>query len=332
MKVLITDYAWESLQPEHEILARAGASLVVAETGGEDELASLAGDVDGILTCWKPVTAKVIQRAAKCLAIGRYGIGLDNIDVHCATELGIVVTNVPAYCVEEVAEHAMALLLSLARKVTASDRAVKAGRYDLRALMPIYRLRGKTLGIVGFGKIGRALYRKARGFEFKVLIYDPQVDPASLADYQAESVSFAALLERSDFISIHVPLTAETRGLFNADAFRRMKPSSYLINTCRGPVIDEAALLEALNAGRIAGAGLDVLASEPPSPKDPLALHPRVIVTPHAAFYSQESVLELQTTAARQMAEVLSGRLPSNIVNPEVLQRSNLRAKFLSTA
>ncbi|MBZ5565852.1 MAG: C-terminal binding protein [Acidobacteriia bacterium] len=331
MKVLITDYAWESLQPEREILASAGATLVVAERGDEDELASLAKDVDGILTCWKPVTARVIRRAERCRAIGRYGIGVDNIDVECATELGIVVTNVSAYCVEEVAEHAMALLLSLARKVTAYDHAMKAGRYDLRALMPFYRLRGKTLGIVGFGKIGRALYRKAQGFEFKVLICDPNLDPTSLRDYQADCVRFTELLERSDFVSIHVPLTPETRGLFNAEAFRRMKPGSYLINTCRGAVIDEAALLEALNAGRIAGAGLDVLASEPPSLQDPLGLHPRAIVTPHAAFYSAESVLELQTTAARQMAEVLSGRRPSNIVNPEVLRRSNLRARFRSS-
>ncbi len=332
MRVLITDYAWETLQPEREILARIGAALVVAETGDEEELENLAANVDGILTCWKPVTARIIRKAEKCRAIGRYGIGLDNIDVACATEKGIVVTNVPAYCVEEVAEHAMALLLSLARKVTAYDHAIKAGRYDLRALMPLYRARGKTLGIVGFGKIGRALYRKAWGFEFKVLIFDPQIDSASLADYQAELVSFTELLDRSDFISVHVPLTPETRGLFGAEAFKRMKPNSYLINTCRGPVVDEGALLEALNTGRIAGAGLDVLASEPPSPQDPLVLHPRVIVTPHAAFYSQESVLELQSTAARQMAEVLSGQRPSNIVNPEVLTRSNLRARFGSAA
>ncbi len=328
MKVLITDYAWKSLEPEREILAQVGASLVVAKSGNEDELAGLAGDVDGILTCWRPVTARVIRRAEHCRSIGRYGIGLDNIDVECATELGIVVTNVPSYCVEEVSDHALALLLSLARKVTSYDHAIKAGRYDLRALMPIYRLRGKTLGIVGFGKIGRTLYRKVRGFEFKILIYDPYLDLASLAGYGAEAVSFAALLERSDFISIHAPLTPETRGLFNADAFKKMKPTAFLVNTSRGPIIDESALLQALNDGRIAGAGLDVLTSEPPSPQDLLLLHPKAVITPHAAFYSEESVLELQTTAARQMAEVLSGRRPPNIVNPQVLKRSNLRGQF----
>lgn len=328
MKVLITDYAWKSLEPEREILAKVGASLVVAEDGNEDELARLARDVHGILTCWKPVTARVIRQAENCRAIGRYGIGLDNIDVDCATDLGIVVTNVPSYCVEEVSDHALALLLSLARKVTSYDHAIKAGRYDLRALMPLYRLPGKTLGIAGFGKIGRTLYRKVQGFNFKILVYDPYLDPASLAGYKAESVSFDELLERSDFISIHVPLTAESCCLFNTDAFKKMKPSALLVNTSRGPVIDETALLQALNDGRIAGAGLDVLTSEPPSLQDPLLLHPKAIITPHAAFYSEESVLELQTTAARQMGEVLSGRRPPNIVNPEVLKRPNLRSQF----
>jgi len=327
MKVLITDYAWKSLEPERTILAEAGASLVVAETGSEDELVRLAHDVDGILTCWKSVTARVIREAGQCCAIGRYGIGLDNIDVACATELGIVVTNVPAYCVEEVSDHALALILSLARKVTAYDHAIKAGRYDLRALMPLYRLPGKTLGIVGFGKIGRTMYRKVRGFEFKILTYDPYLDSESLAGFDVEAVSFDELLKRSDLISIHAPLTPETRGLFNGEAFAKMKPTSFVVNTSRGPLIDEAALLQALNDGKIAGAGLDVLAKEPPSLQDPVLHHPRAIVTPHAAFYSEESVLELQTTAARQMAEALAGRCPLNIVNPEVLKRPNLRAK-----
>lgn len=328
MKVLISDYAWESLEPERKILAEAGASLIVAESGNEDELVKMAGDVDGILTCWKPVTARVIRQAVKCRAIGRYGIGLDNIDVACATEQGIVVTNVPSYCVEEVSDHALALLLSLARKVTAYDHAVKGGRYDLRAPTPLYRLSGKTLGIVGFGKIGRTLSRKVQGFNFKILVYDPYLEPASLAGSQVESVSFHELLRRSDFISIHVPLSAGTRGMFNTETFMKMKPTSFLVNTSRGALIDEQALLQALNDGIIAGAGLDVLSVEPPSPRDALVLHPRTIITPHAAFYSEESVLELQTTAARQMAEVLLGRRPPHIVNLEVLQRTNLRVQF----
>ncbi len=328
MKVLITDYAWKSLEPERAILAEAGASLVVAETGSEDELARLAPDVDGILTCWKPVTARVIREAGRCRSIGRYGIGLDNIDVACATELGIVVTNVPAYCVEEVSDHALALILSLARKVTAYDHAIKAGLYDLRSLMPLYRVPGKTLGIVGFGKIGRTLYRKVRGFNFKILAFDPYLGPKSLDGIDVEAVSFDALLKQSDFISIHAPLTPETRGLFNAEAFAKMKPTAVVVNTSRGPIIDETALLEALNEGKIAGAGLDVLATEPPDLQNLLLHHRRAIITPHAAFYSEESVLDLQTAAARQMATLLKGTRPENIVNPEVLKQPNLRVKF----
>ncbi len=324
--VLVSDYAWKGLEIERAILARVETRIVAAETGSEDELVSLAPEADGILTCWKPVTAKVIQHAPHCLSVGRLGIGLDNIDVAEATKLGIVVTNVPSYCVEEVSDHALALLLSLARKVTFYDRAIKSGVYDLQAHTPLYRVRGRTLGIVGFGKIGRALYRKATGLGLKVIVFDPYVDRASLAGFEAELVSFAGLLERSDYISIHVPLTAETRALFDAAALRKMKPMSFLINTSRGSVIDGAALLEALDQGVIAGAALDVLPQEPPDLADPLLRHPRTIITPHAAFNSEESLIDLRETAAAQMAAVLSGKRPDNIVNPEVLRQANLRA------
>lgn len=330
MKVLITDYAWKSLEPEKEILAGVGASLVVASTGAEDELARLAGDVEGILTCWKPVTEGVIRNATRCKAIGRYGIGLDNINVACATELGIVVTNVPSYCVEEVSDHALALILSLARKVAQFDHAIKDGRYDLGSGMPIHRLRGSTVGIVGFGKIGRALARKALGLGFRVIVYSRQLSPPYLEGYEVEPVSFPELLRHSDFISLHIPLTRETRLMFNISAFERMKPTAFLINTSRGALIDEVALLSALDQGLIAGAGLDVLSCEPPSTENPLIHHRKIIVTPHAAFYSEESVLALQTTAASQMAEVLSAKRPKFIVNPEVLQRANLRVRFES--
>jgi D-3-phosphoglycerate dehydrogenase len=327
-RVLITDYAWKDLEIEKAILARVGADLLVAAKGSEDELTALAAEADGILTCWKPVTARVIQAARACVAIGRYGIGLDNIDVACATELGIVVTNVPSYCVEEVSDHALALLLSLARKVTIYDHAIKAGVYDLQAGTPLFRVRGRILGIVGFGKIGRALYHKARGLGLKVIVYDPYVERASLGGFEVEVIDFAGLLERSDFISLQVPLTPETLGLINRAALRQMKPGAFLINTSRGHLIDAEALREALDQGIIAGAGLDVLPTEPPAPGDPLVNHPRTIITPHAAFNSEESLVELRETAARQMAAVLCGTRPENIVNPEVLRQANLRAIF----
>ena len=325
--VLVSDYAWKDLEIERAVLARVDARLVAAETGSEAELVSLAPEADGILTCWKPVTAKVIQQSPHCVSIGRLGIGLDNIDVTEATRLGIVVTNVPSYCVEEVSDHALALLLSLARKVTFYDRAIKSGVYDLQAHTPLYRVRGRTLGIVGFGRIGRALYRKASGLGLRVIVFDPYADRASLAGFEVEVVSFAGLLERSDYISIHVPLTNETRALFDLVALRQMKPTSFLINTSRGSVIDGAALVEALDQGMIAGAGLDVLPQEPPDPIDPLLRHPRTIITPHAAFNSEESLVDLRQTAAAQMAAILSGSRPDNIVNPEVLGQANLRVR-----
>jgi D-3-phosphoglycerate dehydrogenase len=326
-KVLITDYAWKSLDPEREILGKAGATLVVAETGSEEELEHLAPTADGILTCWKNVTEPVIRKAERCLAIGRYGIGLDNIAVPCATTLGIVVTNVPAYCLEEVSDHAMALLLSCARKVTASDRAIRSGVYNLQAQTPLYRLRGRILGILGLGKIGRTLARKALAFGFKVIAYDLLFQPSpELAE--VESVSFEDLLRRSDYISIHIPFTPASRHLFSRDAFRMMKRSAILINTARGDVVDEDGLLWALESGEIAGAALDVLSKEPPDPAYALLRHPNVVVTPHAAFNSVESLLELQETAATQMASVLSGALPEFVVNPEVLKQPNLRAAF----
>jgi D-3-phosphoglycerate dehydrogenase len=327
-RVLISDYVWKDLEIEKAILSGVGADLLVAETGAEDELTALAPDAHGILTCWKPVTARVIQAARDCVAIGRYGIGLDNIDVARATELGIVVTNVPSYCVEEVSDHALALLLSLARKVTFYDRAIKSGVYDLQAGTPLFRVRGRILGIVGFGKIGRALYRKARGLGLRIVVFDPYVDGASLCGFDVELVDFPGLLARSDFISLHAPLTPETRGLFNLAALRQMKPGAFLINTSRGQLIDAEALREALDQGIMAGAGLDVLPTEPPAPGDPLIDHPRTIITPHAAFNSAESLIELRETAARQMAAVLCGTRPENIVNPEVLKQANRRAIF----
>lgn len=330
-RVLVTDYAWNNLELEHKLLAKANASVVVAQTGSEEELADLAVDVDGILTCWKSVTQKVLRNAFKCQAISRYGIGLDNIDVEFATRMGIVVTNVPSYCIEEVSDHAIAMLLALARRVVAYDRAIKAGSYDLRAEMPLYRIKGKTLGIVGFGRIGRALCRKARGLGLHIIAYDRRANAKSFEGSEIEIVNFKDLLRRSDYVSIHVPLTAETRGLFGFGAFRQMKPSAFLINTARGDIVDAQALLQALNDKLIAGAALDVLSIEPPEPADALVLHSRTIVTPHAAFNSEESLVELRETAAIQMARILSGEHPGHIVNPKVLAQANLRAKFVTT-
>lgn len=328
LKVLVTDHAWKSLDTERQILAKAGAEIVVAETGDEEELVRLAPQANGILTNWKPVMRKVIEQANQCHSIGRYGVGVDNIDVGSATELGIVVTNVPTYCIEEVADHATALMLAWARKLCLYDRAMQGGRYDLSLGVPLFRVRGKTLGLAGLGKIGRAVCQRAHAFGLRTIAFDPYLSADQVDNEQVQLVSFEELLEQSDFVSIHAPLTPETEKLFDAAAFSRMKKTAFLINTSRGAIVDTHALRDALDQELIAGAGLDVLPQEPPSPEDPLQGHSRVLITPHAAFYSEESLSDLQATAARQMADVLIGKKPANIINTKVLDQGDLRVRF----
>lgn len=327
--ILITDYVWRSLAPERKLLAEIGAELIVAETGDEEELLSYAPNVDGILTCWKPVRECVINAAKKCKIITRYGIGLDNIDVGSATENGIIVTNVPSYCVDEVADHAMALLLACARKIVRFNAAVKSGIWEQNIGPQMYRLRGKNLGIVGFGNIAKAVMTKAKAFGLKVNVHSPRAASEAIQQYGAEKVAFHELLETSDFITIHAPLTDETYHMFSNNEFRAMKPTAYLINTSRGGIVDTEALVTALENGELAGVGLDVLETEPIRADDKLLKLDNAVITPHAAFISEESIFELQITAATCIAQVLTGRLPETVVNPSVLERPNLRAESL---
>ena len=317
--VLVTDYTWPSTAPEAKVLEAVGARLLLAQTGNEEELLALVPQADAILTCFKKVSAAVIRAGPKLQVVGRYGIGVDNIAVDEATRLGIPVTNVPAYCLDEVAEHVMALILACARQVVRYNAAVHAGTWSLKTGMPMFRMRGRALGIIGFGKIGRTLADKARAFGLRVLVYDPRAHPDMLHAHGAEQVSLEALLRDADFVSIHTPLTPATRGLMNAERLRSMKPTAYLINTARGAVIDPAALLQALREGWIAGAAVDVFDPEPIPADHPLLQLPNFIVTPHAAFYSEESIVDLETLAAQNVAAILSGRRPAAVVNPEVL-------------
>jgi D-3-phosphoglycerate dehydrogenase / 2-oxoglutarate reductase len=326
--VLVTDYAWPNLDREREILGTIGARLLIAQSGSKEELVDLAPAADAILCNWKAVSGDVLRAANQCITVVRYGIGLDNIDVAVATSLGIVVTNVPAYCVDDVADHTMALLLACNRKVCWFDRDIKAGRYDLKAQAPLHRLRGHTLGLVGFGRIGRAVAHRAAAFGLHVIALQPRNAHRLIRHDTIEFVSFEQLTERSDYLSIHVPATPETINLFNASVFARMKHGAVLINTSRGSLIHPGDLWQALEAGSVAAAGIDVWQNEPLHFSDPLANHPRVIATPHGAFYSNESVLELQNTAASQVAAILTGHRPQNIVNPAVLTQSNLRVHF----
>jgi D-3-phosphoglycerate dehydrogenase len=315
-KVLLTDYAWNDLDIERAILAEIDAELVVSPAGDLATLVGLAGDVDAIMTNWAKVPAEVIGASPKLRIVSRLGIGLDNIDVAFATSRKIVVTNVPDYCLVEVAEHALALVLALARKVAYYHHDAKTGRYDLRAGPILRRIEGQTLGIVGLGSIGRKLAQKALGIGLRVVAYSrSRSNPMPGVSF----VTLDELLSQSDYVSLHVPATAETRHIIGAEQLARMKPSAYLINTARGGLIDHPALAAALSQGKLAGAALDVQDPEPPNLTQPPYNDPRVIVTPHAAFVSVESLENLRTRTARQVIDRLCGRRPEYVVNPDSL-------------
>jgi D-3-phosphoglycerate dehydrogenase len=326
--VLVTDYAWPSLEPERAIFGALGAELLVAETGDEEELIGLAPRADAILTNWKPVTPAVLDAAPRCRVVSRYGIGLDNIAVERATELGIPVTNVPDFCLDEVSDHALALLLACARRIVPFARATRDGAWrQPPADRPLPRLRGQTLGLVGYGQIARALVPKALGLGLRVMAYTPRLPADALAPFGTATNDLGALLRAADYVSLHVPVTAETRGMIDAGALRRMKPTAYLINTSRGALVDERALHRALAEGWIAGAALDVLAHEPPDPADPLLVLDNVIATPHVAFSSAASIDDLQRRAAGHVAQALRGETPDHVVNPAVLRQPNYRGR-----
>ena len=325
--VLVTDYAWPNLDTERDALGKIGAELVAASTGDEEELHALAPRADAILTNWKRVSAKTIAQATRCLIISRYGVGVDNIDVEAATSHGIVVTNVPDYCMDEVSTEAMALLLCGARRIMVYDRQIRAGGWDMRTGLPFPRLWGLTLGIIGFGRIGRAVAPKAQAFGLRVIACDPYIDRQEMVKRSVTPADLDTLLRESDFITLHVPLTPETNKMIGEKTLGKMKPTAWLINTARGGVVDTEALAVALKQGRIAGAGLDVMPQEPPAANEPLRSLPNVVMTPHSAFYSEGSLQELQAKATKRIVDVFSGKTPEHIINPAVLKQANYRLK-----
>ena len=319
--VAVTDYVFSSLEPEQRVLAPLGVELRSQQCRSEEEIIALAREADGVLNCYAKMTARIIENLTRCKIIARYGIGVDNVDLAAATKARILVTNVPDYCVDEVSDHALALFLTLARRIVIADAGVKSGTWSVTAHAEIRRLRGQTMGLLGFGKIAKVLASKVQPLGMKVLVYDPYVEPALIAQHGATAVTFDNLLADADAISIHVPLSPETRNLISQRELAHMKPTAFLINTSRGGIVDEQALAVALKEGRLGGAALDVLSTEPPSPDHPLRQAPNIILTPHLAFYSRESVIELQTKTAEEVARSLKGEPPRSPVNPEVLTR-----------
>ena len=317
MKVLVTDITWPDTRIEDAVLATVGASTVLAETGAEDELVELVRDADAILTCFAQVTAPVVAAGERLRVIGRYGVGTDNIAVDEATRRGIPVTNVPVYCTDEVAEHVLGMLLALVRGLARYDRAVREGDWSLATGLPTRRVAGSTLGVVGFGAIGRTLARKAAALDLHVIAHDHDAERVRAAG--AEPVALLDLARRADFVSLHLPLRDDTRGLVDRDFLAAMKPTAYLLNAARGAIVDPAALAEALASGRIAGAGIDVFEPERLPPGHPLLAQDRLLATPHTAFYSEESIRDLARLAAENVAAVLGGRRPAALVNPQAL-------------
>jgi len=324
--VLVTDYAWPSLEIERAALASIGAELVAPRGAGQDELIKLAAGADAILTNWKPVSDRMLEAATRCITVARYGVGVDNIDVERATELGIVVCNVPDYCVDEVSDHTIALLLALARRIVDFARQTSAGQWDNQAFGTPRRLRGRTLGLVGFGRIARLVAEKAQGIGLQVLAFAPNLSPGDHDGVHATR-TLEELLECSEMVSLHAPLTSETRHLIGANQLARMRPGAMLINTARGGLLDLEAARAALLDGRLSALGLDVLDEEPPRPDNPILTTPGVVVTPHAAFYSEEAIAELQHKAVTNVIDALSGTPPATVVNPTVLASPALRLR-----
>jgi len=317
VKVVITDHRFPDVEQERRAVEAAGGKLVVAQTVEEQELTELCKDADGVLTVRAPITKRVIGAMERCRIIVRYGIGVDSIDIPAATARGIMVANVPDYCVDEVSDHALTLLLMLSRQMISAISLAKEERWGISKMPAMHRLRGQTCGLAGCGKIGSLLAGKAAAFGMRILIHDPYLTESRAREIGAELVSLDALLGRSDFISLHMPLNDKTHHLFGETSFEKMRTTACIINTARGGLIDEGELLAALDSGKIFGAGLDVMESETAFTPAGIALvnHPKVIVTPHTAWLSVEARETLQARAAAEVVACLKGETPYGLIN-----------------
>jgi len=305
--IAITENIFPTLEPAEKALAKLNPTLRMAKSTSVEDILAVARDADAILVTYAKLPRELIMQLTRCKAIGRFGLGVDNIDLPAAKEKGIAVNYVPDYCIREVSDHAMAMLLALIRKIPLSNKTVQAGRWEMPVVVPIRRIEGTVLGLLGFGHIPRLVAPKAKAFGMKVIAYDPFAKPEVFSQAGVDGVDFDTLLATSDYLSVHAPHTPQTRGMMNAAAFGKMKKGAYVVNTARGPLIDEPALIAALDSGHLGGAALDVVAVEPLAKDSPLLGRDNVIITPHTAFYSIEALDELQSKCATDVARVLSG-------------------------
>lgn len=319
--VVITDYYYESIQQEQELCRQAGFELLDYQCKTEDDVIAAAAGCDALINQFAPITRRVIETLSNCKVIVRYAIGVDNIDVKAAEENGIIVCNVPDYSIDEVSNHAIALLLDCAKKLTYFAGKAREGCNSYTVVKPLYRMAGNVLGLMGFGRIPQLVARKMSGFGVKIIACDPMIDPAIAEKHGVELVSFERLLRESDYLSVHCPLNESTRHVFDREAFAKMKKSAIFINTARGAVVNEADLIHALESGEIAMAGIDVTETEPFTADHPLLKMDNVVVTPHVAWYSEEAVKSLQRKTAEEVVRVLQGQEPLHPVNHPIKRK-----------
>lgn len=320
-RIVVTDHLFDSMAEEASLFDQMDAELVIGQCRGEEETIALVRDADAILNTYAPMTAKVINTLERCRVIVRFGIGYDNVAVDAATRRGIMVANTTDYCIDEVADQTMAMLLACARGLFPAAKIAREPTWDLKRLPILRRIRGQTLGLLGVGHIGHAVATRAQGFGLRILAYDPYVDGKMSKELGVEIVDLDTLLAQADYVSLHVPLMRETQGMIGEETFAKMKPTAFLINVARGKIVNQVALCRALRQGEIAGAALDVLETEPPKSDDAIRGLDNVLLTPHSAWYSEESRAEMRRRAVGQVVSVLKGELPYSLVNREVLQK-----------
>ena len=320
-KIVFLDQGYfPSVQPMQEAVAEIGGEIIEVQVKTEEDVIAAAKDADAVLHILPKVQRKAIESFERCKLIIRMGIGYDEVDVEAATEKGIMVCNVADYCQEEVSDHALTLLLATARKIKPFDGNLRQGKWGWRHVRPMYEMRGKTLGLVAFGKIPRCLTPKAQALGLKVIAYDPYLFDDIFEKWGVERrLDLDTLMAESDLVSVHAPFNRETKGMIGESEFKAMKRTAIFVNTSRGPVVDEGALTKALQEGWIAGAGLDVMVEEPLPATSPLLQAPNLILTPHAAWYSERSVQVLVKNAMADVVRALQGKRPKNLVNPQVL-------------
>ncbi len=324
-KVVITDFGSPENELEANELRNSGLDIELVRLNAKtpQELLPHVADADGLIVQWTNISREVIESLQKCKVISRYGIGVDMIDLVAAGENGIPVCNTPDYCIDEVSTHTLSFLLMLNRNILAQNQHVRDGKWGSPNPVPPSRLSTQTLGIIGMGNIGRVVVQKAKAFGLKVLVFDPYLSPERAAESGAEKVELSNLLNLADYVTIHCPLTEETRHIISTSQLKQMKPTAYLINMARGPIVDQAALCQALTDKTIAGAALDVFEQEPIPANDPILKLDNVIMTPHLSSWSAESFVQLRHEVVQNIVVALKGELPRSIVNRKFLVSSN---------